>query len=296
MTSASAVKAVPIATLITDACAKLLSNQASLPSMPAVAARIHDAMASPNWSMRTIATIIKSDLGTTTYLLQVANSPLYAGTGPARQVEQAIARLGINSTRHLVMAHAVRSMFMTRSPLLTSMMQRTWASSTRLAALCGVLAKHCSSFRPESATLAGLLQDIGVLPILNVLNRYHEQLSDEVPVLRAIDKFAPPVGTILLTRWGFDADMVEVARSRGNWLRDPQSSADLADLVLVARLHANLTSGTSGDQAKHSPRVDAVPAFAKLPLGALRPDGSVALLHDEEAAINDLMSSLGHDR
>ena len=293
MSSASAAKSVPIATLITDVCAKLLSNQASLPSMPAVAARIHDAMASPNWSMRTIAAIIKSDLGTTTYLLQVANSPLYAGAAPARQVEQAIARLGINSTRHLVMAHAVRSTFVTRSALLTSLMQRTWRSSTRLAALCGVLAKHCSSFRVESATLAGLLQDIGVLPILNVLNRYHEQLSNEAHVMSAIDKFAPPVGTILLTRWGFDADTVEVARSRGNWLRDPQPSADLADLVLVARLHADITSG---NHAQHSPRIDAVPAFAKLPLGNLRPDGSVTLLHDEEATINDLMSSLGTDR
>jgi hypothetical protein len=35
---------------------------------------------------------------------------------------------------------------------------------------------------------------------------------------------------------------------------------------------------------------------SKLPLGNLRPDGSVTLLHDEEAAINDLMSSLGTDR
>ena len=293
MGSASAVKSVPIATLITDACAKLLSNQASLPSMPAVAARIQEAMTSPNWSMRTIATIIKSDVGTTTYLLQVANSPLYAGATPVRQVEQAIARLGINSTRHLVMAHAVRSTFVTRSALLTSLMQRTWRSSTRLAALCGVLAKHCSNFRPESATLAGLLQDIGVLPILNVLNRYHEQLTNEDHVCRAIDKFAPPVGTILLTRWGFEADMVEVARSRGNWLRDPQPAADLADLVLVARLHADITSA---NQPQHSPRIDAVPAFAKLALGDLRPDGSITLLHDEEATINDLMGSLGTDR
>ena len=175
------------------------------------------------------------------------------------------------------MAHAVRSTFVTRSALATSLMQRTWASSTRLAALCGVLAKHCSSFRPDSATLAGLLRDIGVLPILNVLNRYHEQLSNEAHVFRAIDKFAPSVGTILLTRWGFETDMVEVACSRGNWLRDPQRSADLADVVLVARLHA-------------------VPAFAKLPLGDLRPDSSVTLLHDQEAAINDLMSSLGTNR
>jgi HD-like signal output (HDOD) protein len=156
-----------------------------------------------------------------------------------------------------------------------------------------VLAKHCSSFRAESATLAGLLQDIGVLPILNVLNQYHEQLSNEAQVSRAIDKFAPAVGTILLTRWGFDADMVEVARSRGNWLRNPQPSADLADVVLVARLHANITAG---NEAEDLPRVDAVPAFAKLPLGDLRPDGSIALLHDQESAINDLMSSLGADR
>jgi hypothetical protein len=68
---------------------------------------------------------------------------------------------------------------------------------------------------------------------------------------------------------------------------------DLADVVLVARLHADITSG---NQARHSPRIDAVPAFAKLPLGNLRPDSSVTLLHDEEATINDLMSSLGPDR
>jgi HD-like signal output (HDOD) protein len=156
-----------------------------------------------------------------------------------------------------------------------------------------VLAKHCSSFRPESATLAGLLQDIGVLPILNVLNRYHEQLTNEAAVFSAIDKFAPPVGTILLTRWGFEADMVEVARSRGNWLRNPQPAADLADLVLVARLHADITAS---NRAGHAPRIDAVPASAKLPIGDLRPDGSIALLHDEEVSINELMSSLGTDR
>lgn len=53
---------------------------------------------------------------------------------------------------------------------------------------------------------------------------------------------------------------------------------------------------TSGNQAQHSPRIDSVPAFAKLPLGDLRPDSSVTLLHDEEATINDLMGSLGTDR
>jgi hypothetical protein len=128
----------PSCSAITPACrACRPSQRASTTPWPA-----------PTGACAQIAAIIKCDLGTTTYLLQVANSPLYAGAGPPRQVEQAIARLGINSTRHLVMAHAVRSTVVTRSGLLTSLMQRTWASSTRLAALCGVLAKHCSSFRP----------------------------------------------------------------------------------------------------------------------------------------------------
>ena len=64
-------------------------------------------------------------------------------------------------------------------------------------------------------------------------------------------------------------------------------------MVLVVRLDADITSG---NQAQHSPAHRRRAAFAKLPLGNLRPDSSVTLLHDEEATINELMSSLGTDR
>ena len=57
-----------------------------------------------------------------------------------------------------------------------------------------------------------------------------------------------------------------------------------------SRLNADITSG---HQVQHPPRIDAVPASAKLPLGSLRPDGSIALLHDEQATIDELVSSLG---
>ena len=86
-------RSTPIVTLISDACRKILSDRASLPSMPDVAARIHDAMASPNWSISSVAAIIKGDPGTTAYLLRVANNALYRGVTPIRDVEQAVARL-----------------------------------------------------------------------------------------------------------------------------------------------------------------------------------------------------------
>ena len=257
--------------------------------MPDVAARIHGAMASPNWSINTIAAIIKGDPGTTTYLIQMANSAMYAGVTPIRDVERAITRIGMDSTRSLIMAHALRSMFRTRSQMLASLMRQTWKTSARLAALSAVLARQCPRVSPERALLAGLLQDIGVLPILNVLNRYQDQLTDEGPVLGAVTRYAPQVGQVLLKHWDFEPEMVEVARSRGDWLRDPGPDPELADLVLLARLHDNIVEGT----ANGLPRIDEVPAFAKFPLGGVLPDSSLELLQDERASVNDVMRALG---
>jgi HD-like signal output (HDOD) protein len=279
----------PVITLISEACRSVLADRARLPSMPDVAARIHGAMSSPNWSIRSVAAIIKSDAGTTTYVLKASNSALHASGTPIRDVERAIAWLGMDNTRNLVMAHSLRSMFITRSQVLGGLMRRTWGTSARLAASSSVLARHCPRFTPERALLAGLLQEIGVLPILNALKPYHSQLRDEGPILAAIDKHAPKVGMVLLKQWGFEPELIEVARSRCDWRRDSGPAADLADLVLVARLHDRIAQG----KAERLPRLDEVPAFSKLPLGDLRDDSSLELLHGEKAAVAEVMRELG---
>jgi HD-like signal output (HDOD) protein len=282
-------KPTPLITLISELCRQVLANKASLPSMPDVAARIHSAMASPNWSVSTIAAIIKGDPGTTTYLLQMANSAMYAGVTRIRDVEMAITRIGIHSTRSLVMGHALRSMYVTRSPILGALMRQTWQTSARLAALSAVLARKLSRLSPERALLAGLLQDIGVLPILNVLKEYQDQLDNEAQVAGAVERYTPQVGMVLLKHWGFEPDMVEVARSRGDWNRDPQPTADLADLVLLARLHDEIVQG----RIEGLPRIDQVPAFTKFALGGLCPDSSLEFLHEEAESVKDVMRALG---
>jgi HD-like signal output (HDOD) protein len=293
MSQATQQKPTPIITVISEYCRKVLDNRATLPSMPDVAAKIHNAMASPNWSFSTVASIIKGDPGTTSYLLQMANSALYGAANPIHEVENAIARLGMDSARNLVMAHALRSMFVTRSQMLGKLMQRTWQSSARLAALCAVLARQFGRHPPERALLAGLLQDIGVLPILNVLKQHQDQLTDDAQVFNAIDRYAAKVGMVLLKHWNFDADMVEVARSRGDWLRNPDPAPDLADLVLVARLHDQIVNGT----AEGLPRMDEIPAFSKFASEAdLRDDSSLEFLHQYAESVRDVMRVLGVDR
>ncbi len=92
--------------------------------------------------------------------------------------------------------------------------------------------------------------------------------------------------------WNFESDMVEVARSRGDWLRNPRPAPELADLVLLARLHDSIVEG----KANGLPRIDEVPASAKFPLGGVLPDSSLELLHDERESVNEIMRALGTDQ
>ena len=283
------VAPTPVSGLFARIYREILADRASLPSMPDVALRIRAAMQRPNYSAATVARVVQADPGTSAYLIRIANSALYAGVAPIRDVENAVARLGMDTTRNLVTAHAFRSMFKTRSPVLSRLMQDTWRKSARLAALAFVIAGRCPSFSPDRAMLAGLLQNIGVLPLLNALEDGAQPLPEANRILSTIEAFSSKIGAVLLEHWDFDADMVEVARSRGDWWRNPQPEPDLADLVLVAQLHASV----GGDDMDRLPLINEMPAFLKLPLGELGPDQSLEFFRAAESEVQELTQMLG---
>ncbi len=279
----------PISGLFARVYRDMLADQTELPALPDVALRIRAAMQQPHYSATTVARVIGADPSTSAYLLRVANSALYRGVTPVENVENAVTRLGMDSTRNLVTAHALRAMFKTRSPHLSRLMRATWRNSARVAALAFVIAKHCPGFSPDRALLAGLLQDIGVLPLLNALERSDGALPDPARITDTLEVLAPKAGGVLLKHWEFEPDIVEVARSRGDWWRISQPGPDLADLVMVAHLHARV----GGEDMHELPLITELPAFVKLPLADLGPSESLAFLKAAEADIQELLRMLG---
>ena len=279
----------PVSGLFSRIYRDILADRASLPSMPDVALRIRAAMQQPAHSAVTVARAVAADPGSSAYLVRIANSVLYGGVTPIQDIEGAITRLGMETTRNLVTAHALRAMFQTRSPKLHKLMQDTWRQSARVAALSSVVATRCPGFSPDRAMLAGLMQDIGVLPLLNALEGRTQPLPDPGQIRSTIETFSPKIGAVLLEHWNFDDDFVEVARSRGDWWRSPGPDPDLADLVLIARLHSCV--GT--EQMSHLPLINETPAFLKLPLGEMNPDTSLAFLREAEADVKEVMRMLG---
>lgn len=238
----------------------IANNRLVLPTLPEVALRVRDAVEDENATAGDIADIIGTDPSLSARLLQIANSPLYRARNPIDNIKTAIARLGNVQVRNLVSSLVMQQMFQATNDLLDTRMRNLWEHSSEVAAISMVLASHTPGFQKDQAMLAGLIHDIGALPILVTAEDMPELLDDEQLLDSVIHKLHPQLGEMILKSWEFPEPLVQAAACHEDLTRDHGGDADYADLVTVANLQSYF-----GKQHPLS-KVDwsTVPAFAKL--------------------------------
>lgn len=241
----------------------LTHDRLTLPTLPEIAVRISHLTQQEDVTAARLAQEIGKDPAMAVRLLRVANSASQSGGGRRiENVQQAIARLGLELTRLLVSGLAIEQMFTAKSLLLKERLRRSWARSVEVAALAQVLAAHCTLLKPELALLAGLVHEVGVLPLIKFAET-DPQLADSPPLLEGlIERLHPRVGKLVLQAWNFPEELVDVPQACRDFARHHDGPADHADVVMVAILQSQ--AGRDRSLA----RVDrgAVPAFAKLDL------------------------------
>ncbi len=234
----------------------------ALPSLPKVARAIQEAMNDPDINSARLARIVQMDLAVTGGLIRLANSVIYRGTKPIVDVRNAIIRVGMDVTRSAVVSMAMQQVFKTKSPLMKHRMKAAWNRSVHISALSFVIARHCEGFSPEQALLAGLVHDVGVVPILDFASRRQGEI-DEDELEAAILRLRVMVGELVIGYWGLGPGVVKVVRESGNWYRDERAEPDYCDIVLLARLYRLNQAESRGPL----PRYEDVPAYFKLGLG-----------------------------
>lgn len=275
--------------LLMEFYAELRSNQIYLPSVPDVAWKVRRMADSEDSTAGQIASAITADPAMAAKLVRACNSPLYRGFSDVRNVREAVVRLGINTTRQLVSVFALREVFQTRQPILQKEMEKLWRHSREVAALCWVLADSATRINPEEALLAGLLHDIGVVPVLVHAEHHVNLFADEVNLGRALEELRADVGAEVLENWGFPGPFVEAARNAENWsYESPESTPQLADLVIVAQLHAMIGSGDSAGL----PPFDQVPAYRRLGELELNVSSSLKILTEARARVEEVQQLL----
>ncbi len=256
-------------------------HKLTLPTLPEVALRVRDAVESEDSTAQQIAKIVATDAALSARLLQVANSPLYRGRNPIDNLQMAVARLGTRLVRSLVVSLIMQQIFQATCDILDKRFRQLWEESVQIAAISRVLAQNLKHLDREQAMLAGLIHNIGALPVLTMAEHSPELISDQEELDRVIETLSPRIGKRILEDWDFPESLIKVPAHFQDLGYDGGTQADYVDVVLVARLQTAL----GNDHSLTNEDWGIVPAFAKV---GLEPEINIVDIEGVEEEVKEV--------
>ena len=218
----------------TEVLNAIKNDELVLPTMPEVAIRLREEVEDENSTVNTIARVIGNDAALTARIIRIANSPLVRGLQTVEDLQMAVSRMGMEYTANLAIGIAMEQLFQATSDAVDERMRKTWAHSTDVASLSHVLCQHFTDLNPDQATLAGLVHEIGKLPILAWADD-HEW--DDETIEEVTNALHPEIGRIILQSWDFPEELQEVPEKYTQFDRLSEAT-DYVDVVMVANLHS----------------------------------------------------------
>jgi diguanylate cyclase (GGDEF)-like protein len=220
----------------------------NLPSPPGVALQIIELAQDPNVDLGTAARVISLDPALSARMLRVANSPLYAGRRRVDNLGQAMTMLGLNATLSLALgfslAHGLRGPGSTAAE-----QEKVWRRSVLSALAARLIGQQAGLQRLEDLMLAGLLQDIGALALLQAepvqYSGLRARATDNASLLALEEEVLGSnhavVGEWLARQWNLPAYIGQaIGASEGAPGNDPflacvAASGSVADLWLASQ-------------------------------------------------------------
>lgn len=268
---------------------KVIAGEVNLPSFPDVTLKVRKAIRDPNINFKTVVKIIQTDPPLTARVIQCSNGPLFRTYTPSKDLNDAVRRLGLQVTKNLVYSYSLRALFQGRTASIRKATSELWKQSTHVGAIASILASHCPGISPDKALLAGLLHELGSLPLLAEVSKHPKIAKNPKAINLLLEKYSSKVGVMLLTKWEFDDTLIDVIRNKNNWHRDSGKKLDLTDLIIISRLHSFV--GT--EKMKICPRINQVPAFKKLPVNELSPEFSLNIIEGAKEEMAEIQKMLG---
>lgn len=216
--------------------AALESDQLELPTLPDMAIKIRNLIDDPNVSADKLVNLLAADPVISVHIIKAANGAALSNGQPVDNLRGAISRLGYRMLRSIVMNITMTQLFQARSPLINRRLKELWEHSREVAANSYVLALRQKHLKPEQAMLAGLVHDIGALPLYLYAERHHGHLDLEA-LEGLVRRFSAAIGSKILQNWHFTDELIDVVSGHENLQRTSDSNlTDYTDIVTVANL------------------------------------------------------------
>ncbi|TAK31823.1 MAG: HDOD domain-containing protein [Chloroflexota bacterium] len=213
----------------------------------AVLTRTLRVLEDPRSSASDLAKVISEDEVVTGKLLSVVNSAFYGVSRRVTVVSQAVALLGYQTVRAIVIGATAFRMGESRDPEVRACREEIWQHSMDCAAWSKSVATKLGYRFAEEAFVAGLLHDIGKLVLLTVLpEQYVPVLHQEVNTpdetmefeRQALQTDHLAAGGLIAERWSLPMRLRTCITQHHGWpieLPDAQSDKLLGALIAVVR-------------------------------------------------------------
>lgn len=238
---------------------KMKANQLVLPSMPDVFLQVKKIVDDPNSNIGNIATVITRDPVLTARILKVVNNAMNRGNHEITNLQLAVSRMGLQLVQTLVTSHAITQMFNQPKGILKPFFNQLQEHSTEVSAHAYAIAASYSKINPDDALLAGLVHNIGYLPMAKCIETIPEVAEDPTLLIEVMGKVHTQVGEMILKSWSFPQHIIDAAIHYVEQFRTGGATLDLADIVIIAGL--NTYRGT--DHPCTLPDWSQYPAFQK---------------------------------
>jgi HD-like signal output (HDOD) protein len=225
---------------------KLAAFKNDLPFSPAILQKIFsqtgDDSASP---LEEIAATIETDQGLTAKVLRMANSAFYGLQAQVTNVSRAIAVLGLNEIKSIVVAVGVAAMGRNKKPPEAFDLTAYWGHQLRVGMAAKLLAGLVHLDNPDDLFTSGLLHDLGKLLI--AIHAPGDWLAidaaareDQLPVHEAEDAHWAlehgVVGSMTLKSWNLPPELTEPV----NWHHSPMVAPEYRKQALILCLADSL--------------------------------------------------------
>ena len=206
--------------LLTILVEKINNDTLVLPTLPAIALEVRKAADDPDINLNQMGSVIEKDPSLSARMIRIANSAYMGRSVKVNSVSQAVTRIGLSKIKSIATALAMEQLFVSKNDVVSQYMEREWINTVAVVGnamsalqLYSDRTRH-RELSMDIMTLAALVHNIGVLPILTEAERHEEVFANPTFLEVAIEKLSGQIGSNIMQKWGFGPEFSNIAE---NW-------------------------------------------------------------------------------
>ncbi len=148
---------------MSGAAQKFIEKFADIHPLPHIVTTISRLIADNESTMKDFEEVIKMDPVLVSRLLRLVNSPFYGLTQTVDSIGRAVAYLGMKNLHNLIVADALKRIFVAKETKGVFSKKRLWLHSAAVSLCSKMVAERIFGINGDDAFLCGILHDFGIL-------------------------------------------------------------------------------------------------------------------------------------